>query len=98
MSACENLPQELIIAIVDNIRDDKKSLKAFSLVCRAWTNPARDHLFATLIVDHDSIFRLNSAGFTSTYTPFLRRLRINYFGDQDGSWRDAESNSSVQIA
>jgi hypothetical protein len=50
MSACENLPQELILAIVDNVRDDKKSLKAFSLVCKAWTNPARDHLFASLTI------------------------------------------------
>jgi hypothetical protein len=30
MPACENLPQELIAAIADNIRDDKKSLRTLS--------------------------------------------------------------------
>jgi hypothetical protein len=57
--------------IVDNIQDDKKSLKAFSLVCNAWTNPAHDHLFASLIIN-ETIFdplgatKLNA---TSIFTP-----------------------------
>jgi hypothetical protein len=69
MSACENLPQELIAAIADNIRDDKTALKAFSLVCRAWSNAAREHLFANLTIDKPNIGRMRNANFTSTYTP-----------------------------
>jgi hypothetical protein len=78
MSACESLPQELITAIVDNIRDDKKSLGAFSLVCKCWTNPARDHLFATLTISDfgGHLEKIKAASITSTFTPFLRDLRL----------------------
>ena len=48
MSPCKNLPQELILAIADNLQEDKKSLKDFSLVCKAWTGPAHEHLFTSL--------------------------------------------------
>jgi hypothetical protein len=77
MSAYENLPQELIAAIADHIQDDKESLKAFSLVCKAWTYPARDHLFASLTISnvHD-LKKIKAANITSTYTPFLRHLRL----------------------
>ena len=43
-----NLPQETIQAFIDHLHDDKASLKACSLVCKAWTDPPRLHLFATL--------------------------------------------------
>jgi hypothetical protein len=78
MSACENLHRELIAAIADNIRDDNKSLSAFRLVCKAWTYPARDHLFASLTIsDVDDRFKkIKAANITSTYTPFLRHLRL----------------------
>jgi hypothetical protein len=70
MSACENLPQELIAAIADRIQGDKEALKIFSLVCRAWTNAAHAHLFATLAIHQHCIDKLNDVNFTSTYTPF----------------------------
>jgi hypothetical protein len=90
MSACENLPQELIIAIVDNIRDDKKSLKAFSLVCKAWTNPARDHIYASLtILDHGNrLEKLKAANIASTYTLFLRHLHLTSWGHDHKFWHD----------
>jgi hypothetical protein len=87
MSACENLPQELIAVIVDNIRDDTATLKTFSLVCRAWTNAARDHLFATLTIHDRCIGRMRNADFTSTYTPFLRHLHL-FLPGQDPCWRE----------
>jgi hypothetical protein len=77
MSACKNLPQELIAAIVDNIQDDKKSLRVVSLVCKAWTNPARKHLFRSLTISNiDGLEKIKAANMTWTYTPFLRDLRI----------------------
>jgi hypothetical protein len=90
MSACENLPQELIVAIVDNIRDDKKSLGVFSLVCKNWTNPARDHLFASLSISDidDSLEEIKAANLTSTYTPFLRYLCLWTHGDQHEFWHE----------
>jgi hypothetical protein len=90
MCACEDLPQELIVAIVDNIRDDKKSLKAFSLVCKAWTNPARDHLFASLTIskqDH-RLEQIKAANIASTFTPFLRHLRLTAYGDHHKFWEE----------
>jgi hypothetical protein len=74
----ERLPQELIAAIVDNIWDDKKSLKAFSLVCKAWTNPARDHLFATLTISDIYHGHRSSdlSDLISIFAPFLRHLEL----------------------
>jgi hypothetical protein len=87
MSACENLPQELIMAIAHNIQDDKKSLGAFSLVCKAWTDPARDHLFASLnIYNIDRLEKIKAANVTATYTPFLRHLYLSSRGDCHIFW------------
>jgi hypothetical protein len=90
MSACENLPQELIAAIVDNIRDDRKSLEAFSLVCKAWTNPAREHLFAllTFFGGEDRLEKAKAANITSTYTPFLRDLHLSSWEDDHKFWHE----------
>jgi hypothetical protein len=90
MSARENLPEELIVAIIDNIRDDKKSLKVFSLVCKAWTNPARDHLFASLTIpDHgDRLEKIKAANIASTYTPFLRHLHLASWDQNHNFWHD----------
>jgi len=38
------LPQELIDRIIDHV-DDRKSLKACSLVCSRWSHRSRKHLF-----------------------------------------------------
>ena len=76
MSACESLPQELIMAIVDNIRDDKKSLQAFSLVCKAWTDPAREHLFGSLTIADFNCWKVRAAGIISIFAPFLRHLSL----------------------
>ncbi|SJL03446.1 uncharacterized protein ARMOST_06801 [Armillaria ostoyae] len=39
------LPQELLNAIIDCLSDDIPSLHACSLVCRAWTEHAQEHIF-----------------------------------------------------
>ncbi|KAF7365543.1 hypothetical protein MVEN_00427600 [Mycena venus] len=46
------LPQELIEVIIDHLADDSTSLKACSLVCRAWVCRSRRHLYKhiTLLV------------------------------------------------
>jgi hypothetical protein len=90
MSACENLPQELIAAIADDIWDNKTLLKAFSLVCKAWTNPARDHLFASwTIPDHnDRLEKIKAANIASTYSPFLRHLHLISWGHHPTFWHE----------
>ena len=45
------LVPELIDAIINHLHDDIESLRACSLVCKAWTRSARCHLFSELIVD-----------------------------------------------
>jgi hypothetical protein len=57
----------MILAIVDHLHGDKLSLKASSLVCKAWTHPARLHLFAKSTVT----WPLQPAAF-----PFVRHLHI----------------------
>jgi hypothetical protein len=90
MSACEDLPQELIVAIADNIQDDKKSLRAFSLVCKAWTNPARDHLFASWTIRdfYDRLEKIKTANIASTYTPYLRHLHLMVIDNRPKFWRE----------
>ena len=90
-SSCKNLPQELIMAIADNIQDHK-SLRAFTLVCKAWTNPARDHLFASLNIDGFKVLdKIKAANIMSTYTPFLRKLCLTPRDFHDKFWRDVIS-------
>src|ERR1700730_5438708 len=88
MSACEKLPQELIAAIVDNIRDDNESLGTFSLVCKAWTSPARDHLFASLTIKDQNIGKIKTANIASTYTPFLRDLHLESLNNHHEFWHE----------
>jgi hypothetical protein len=57
----------MTMAIIDHFHDDKPSLKACSLVCKAWTYPVRLHLFATSIIK----WPLQPAAF-----PFVRHLRL----------------------
>jgi hypothetical protein len=58
----------MIIAFIDQLHDDKPSLKACSLVCKAWTRPARLNLFVRATVK----WPLQPAVF-----PFVRHLRID---------------------
>jgi hypothetical protein len=57
----------MILAIVDLLHNDKPSLKACSLVCKAWTYLARLHLFSRLTLT----WPLQRAAF-----PFVRHLEI----------------------
>lgn len=48
------LPQEVIDAIVDQLRDDRTTLRRSSLVSRAWLERSQCHLFRTIrVVDGD---------------------------------------------
>ncbi|KAJ6551565.1 hypothetical protein B0H19DRAFT_1073249 [Mycena capillaripes] len=49
------LPQELIEEIVDHLAGDFASLKACSLVCRAWVFRTRSYLFETCRLEPDNI-------------------------------------------
>ncbi|PIL34452.1 hypothetical protein GSI_03228 [Ganoderma sinense ZZ0214-1] len=49
-SRFRDLPQELTDAIVDYLHDDRASLQACALVCGAWLDPSRFHLFRSLTV------------------------------------------------
>ena len=40
-----DLPRELLDIIIDHLHSDKISLKACSLVCHAWLDSSRYHLF-----------------------------------------------------
>jgi hypothetical protein len=66
-TANSELPHEMIEAIIDHLHDDKSTLNACSLVCKAWTHPARLHLLASPTVK----WPLQPAVF-----PFVRHLYI----------------------
>jgi hypothetical protein len=57
----------MILAIIDHVHDHKPTLKACSLVCKAWTHPARLHLFSRVILK----WPLQPAAF-----PFVRCLLL----------------------
>jgi hypothetical protein len=60
----------------------------FSLVCKAWTNPARDHLFASLAIFDDNLEEIKAANIISTYSPFLRDLSLACFNNHRKFWQD----------
>ena len=49
------IPQELIDQVIDLCSADKKTLKACSLISRAWVYRTRKHLFSTLKLTSDSL-------------------------------------------
>ena len=65
----------MILAIIDHLHDDKPSLKACSLVCRAWSHPARVHLLSELTVSPSD--HANWPLLLSATLPFARDLRID---------------------
>ena len=56
-SRCHDLPQELTDAIVDHLHDDRPSLQACALVCSAWLDPSRYHLFRSLTVSQYGLLK-----------------------------------------
>ncbi|KAF9461180.1 hypothetical protein BDZ94DRAFT_855128 [Collybia nuda] len=44
----QTLPQELIDNVIDHFHDDRPSLKACALVCRAWLSSCRAHIFHSI--------------------------------------------------
>ena len=65
----------MILAIIDHLHDDKPSLKACSLVCKAWSHPARVHLISELTVSPSDY--VNSPLLLLATFPFARDLRID---------------------
>ncbi|KAI1782851.1 hypothetical protein LXA43DRAFT_1137213 [Ganoderma leucocontextum] len=49
-SRCLILPLELTDTIIDHLHDDRASLQACALVCSAWLDPSRYHLFRSLTI------------------------------------------------
>jgi hypothetical protein len=73
----------MIEAILDHLHDNKKSLRACSLVCKNWIHPARRLLFSRWTMD---LYRaeIDWSLRISTALPFLRHIYINsYDGRQD---------------
>ena len=64
----------MVDAILGNLHSDKRSLKACSLVCKAWTYPARLQLFSELTIcpTDDAESHLREAAMF----PFVRRLNV----------------------
>lgn len=54
MSFCD-LPQELVDGILEQLRDDSESLKAFSLVCRSFNSSSCRIMFSTITLFSPSI-------------------------------------------
>jgi hypothetical protein len=76
-----SLPYELWELIVNHLSlpDDKRSLEALALVCRASVLPSQRRLFSTLTVDSaDACARLAAVFHTSPHLrPHLRNLRLD---------------------
>ena len=81
------LPIELIEAIIDH-QTDKKSLKACSLVCKAWTSRARFHLFAFLNLRRRDVETFINSRPPINIAPFVRSLRLttSYWYTDSGPW------------
>ncbi|KAJ6551397.1 hypothetical protein B0H19DRAFT_1157480 [Mycena capillaripes] len=72
-----DFPQELVEAILDQLADESASLKACSLVCRAWVSRSRFHLFETcnLLPENILVFRdLLRSHIACTFAPQIRRI------------------------
>ena len=77
------LPIELAEAIIDHLRSDGSSLKACSLVCKAWTHRARFNLFARLELYARTAKRMLSSESRTKMMPFIRQLHL--IGSWDGA-------------
>jgi hypothetical protein len=72
----ERLPPELIEGIFDYLRQDKRALKACSLLCKAWLYPAYHRLFYDTPLYWHRLAIVYDAQSKSTAAPFIRRLRF----------------------
>lgn len=59
------LPQELVDIVIDELRDDRKSLATCVLISRQWTHTARQHLFR----------KVNVTGSRNIFMDFLHFLQ-----------------------
>ena len=76
-------PIELIEAIIDHFHSDKTSLKACSLVCKAWTSRARFHLFACLKLRRRDVETFINSSSRINIAHVVRHLRLRVSG---GFW------------
>jgi len=74
--SCERLPPELVEQIFDFLQQDKRALKACSLVCRAWLSPAYRRLFYETRLYSPRLTAAYGSPSKSTAAPFIRRLQI----------------------
>jgi len=65
------------MAFIDQLHNDKPTLKACSLVCKAWTHPARLHLLSTVTVQKP----LQPAVF-----PYVRHLNLRIGVNEASIW------------
>ena len=68
------VPIELVEAIIDHLRSDRRSLKACSLVCKAWTHRARFNLFACLDLHAGVAKRILISESRVKMMPYIRHL------------------------
>lgn len=83
------LPLEVQFMILGLIADDKSSLAACALVCRAWCPVARTHHFKSLCLPSETNVsaRLLLTNSTSSVLPFIRELSIRgSHASADASW------------
>jgi hypothetical protein len=74
----DNLPGELIDAIVNTLLPDSQAIKSSSLICRAWVPWTRRRLFSHVLLHHKNFsrfLRLLRAPHC-TFPPHVRRLPI----------------------
>jgi hypothetical protein len=69
----------MIEAILDHLHDDKKSLRACSLVCKDWIHPARRLLFSRWTIDLHRA-EIDWSLRISAVLPFLRHICISSGG------------------
>ncbi|KAJ6569466.1 hypothetical protein B0H19DRAFT_1066200 [Mycena capillaripes] len=86
------LPQELIEQILDHLADDIGTLRACTLMGRAWVYPSRSYLFKTCRLNPDNILvfcELLRSPHSCIFLPHIRSITAfrNYWHPNDG-WFD----------
>ncbi|KAJ7254131.1 hypothetical protein C8J57DRAFT_1518764 [Mycena rebaudengoi] len=84
--------QEIIYAIVDELRGDHYSLKACSLAAPPFVTPTRRHLFKALKLSSDAEIQCRRNSLSPRVAPFVRELVI-HFGIAIAPARDAPSSA-----
>ncbi|CCM01083.1 uncharacterized protein FIBRA_03131 [Fibroporia radiculosa] len=74
------LPQEVYDLVIDHLWDDKVSLAACSLTCRAWLPSSRTHIFRDIHLKSPSAcFRFKNLLETSTIAPLVRKMAVQAY-------------------